>query len=92
MSTENEVIDKWRERRDLILAVKERLDDQFGALTNAVVAEAGPTADEEQRIEDLQFELGQLEEAYLDAEHKYLTYSQGSDPMKPSEKGEQDNG
>jgi len=88
MSTENEVIDKWRERRDLILAVKERLDGQFGALTNAVVAEAGPTADEQQRIEELQFELRQLEEAYLDAEHKYLTYADGSDPMK----GEEDNG
>ena len=85
MSTEHEVIDRWRERRDLILAVKERLDDQFGALTNAVVAEAGPTADEQQRIEDLQFELRQLEEAYLDAEHKYLTYSQGSDPIKGEE-------
>ena len=88
MSTENEVIDKWRERRDLILAVKERLDNQFGALTNAIVTEAGPTADEQQRIEELQFELRLLEEAYLDAEHKYLTYAEGSDPMK----GEEDNG
>ena len=39
MSTENEVINEWKERRDLMVAVKERLDDQFGVLTTAVVTE-----------------------------------------------------
>ena len=74
MSTENEVIDKWRERWELLLAVKERLDGQFGVLTNAVVTEAGPDAEVTQRIEDLQFELHQMEDACAEAEQKYLTH------------------
>ncbi len=88
MSIENEVIDKWRERWELLLAVKERLDGQFGVLTNAVVTEAGPDAEVAARIEHLQFELGQLEDACNEAEFNYLTHSQGSDPVK----GEEDHG
>ena len=89
MSTENEVINEWKERRDLMVAVKERLDDQFGLLTNAVVTEAGPNADVAQRIEDLQFELGQLEEACEEAEKNYLAHS--ANPNQTI-KGEEDNG
>ena len=88
MSTENEVIDKSRERWELLLAVKQRLDDQFGLLTNAVVSEAGPNAEVTQRIEDLQFELRQLEEACAEAEQKYLTHELDSNPtMKGEDNG-----
>ncbi len=85
MSTENEVIDKWRERWELLLAVRERLDDQFGVLTNAVVSEAGPDADVAARIEDLQFELGLLEDACDEAEQKYLTHELDSNPTTRGE-------
>ena len=70
-----------------MLAVRTRVSDQLGRLTNALVPEAGPGVEELQRIEDLQFELGQLEEAFEEAEQKYLTHSLGSDPAK----GEKDN-
>ena len=89
MSTENEVINEWKERRDLMVAVKERLDDQFGVLTTAVVTEAGPSEDVAQRIEDLQFELGQLEEACKEADQNYLAHSADSNPTT---KGAEDNG
>jgi hypothetical protein len=88
MSTRNEVIDKWRERWELLLAVKQRLDDQFGVLTNAVVTEDGPDADVAQRIENLQFELGLLEDACDEAEQTYLTHA---DETNPTTRGE-DNG
>ena len=82
MSTQNEVKEDWQERRDLVLAVRTRVSDQLGRLTNALVPEAGQSVEELQRIEDLQFELGQLEEAFEEAEQKYLTDSLGSDPTK----------
>ena len=74
-----------RERWELLLAVKERLDDQFGVLTNAVVSEAGPDAEVTQRIEDLQFELRLLEEACEEAEQKYLTHAHDSNPTTKGE-------
>ncbi len=89
MSTQNEVKEDWQERRDLVLAVRERVSDQLGRLANALVPEAGPSPEEVQRIEDLQFELGQLEEAFDEAERKYLTYSLDFDPTT---KGDEDNG
>ncbi len=82
MSTQNEVKEDWQERRDLVRAVRSRVSDQLGMLTNALVPEAGPGVEELQRIEDLQFELGQLEEAFQEAEQKYLTHSLDSDPAK----------
>ena len=44
-------------------------------VSHALVPEAGPSAEEVQRIEDLQFDLGQLEEAFDEAERKYQAYS-----------------
>ncbi|MCH7699317.1 MAG: hypothetical protein IH865_10320 [Chloroflexi bacterium] len=88
MSTQNEVKENWRERRDLVLAVRQRVSDQLLKLNDAIAPEAGPDAEELLRIEALQFELGQLEEAFDDAERKYLTHSLGSDETK----GEEDNG
>ncbi len=93
MSTQNEVKENWRERRDLVLAVRQRVSDQLVKLNNAIAPEAGPNAEDLLRIEALQFELGQLEEAFDDAERKYLTYSLGSDPTSKNEnEGEEDNG
>ena len=89
MSTQNEVKENWRERRDLVLAVRQRVSDQLLKLNDAIAPEAGPDAEELLRIEALQFELGQLEEAFDDAEHKYLTHSLDTDPTK---KGGEDNG
>ncbi len=82
MNTPNEVQNEWQERRDLVLAVRERVSDQLGRLTNALVPAAGPSVDEVQRIEALQFELGQLEEAFDEAERKYLTHENDTDPTK----------
>ncbi len=89
MSTQNEVKEDWRERRDLVLAVRQRVSDQLLKLNDAVAPEAGPNAEELLRIEALQFELGQLEEAFDAAEQKYLKYSLDTDVTK---KGEEDNG
>ena len=89
MSTQNEVKENWRERRDLVLAVRQRVSDQLVKLNNAIAPEAGPNAEDLLRIEALQFELGQLEEAFDTAEQKYLTYSLDTDLTK---KGEEDNG
>ncbi len=88
MSTENEVIDKWRERKDMTLAVKERVEHQLRALNIEIMPGHDPDADQQQRLEHLQFELGQLEDACTEAELKYLTHSQSSDPVK----GEEDHG
>ncbi len=85
MSTQNEVINEWQERRDLVLAVRERVSDQLGRLTNVLVPEAGPSVEELQRIEYLQFELGQLEEAFEEAEQKYLTHELDSNPTTRGE-------
>ncbi len=82
MSTQNEVKEDWRERRDLVLAVRERVSDQLGRLTNVLVPEASPSAEELRRIEDLQFELGQLDEAFDDADQTYLTHANDADPTK----------
>lgn len=76
MSTQNDVKENWRERRDLVLAVRQRVSDQLLQLNDAIVPEAGPNAEELLRIEYLQFELGQLEEAFDDAEQQFLTYSE----------------
>ena len=93
MSTQNEVKESWRERRDLVLAVRQRVSDQLLKLNDAIAPEAGPNAEQLVRIEALQFELGQLEQAFDAAEQKYLTYSLGSDPTsKREDEGEQDNG
>ncbi len=79
MNTPNEVQNEWQERRDLVLAVRERVSDQLGRLTNVLVPETGPNVADVQRIEELQFELGQLEEAFDEAEQKYLTHSLDSE-------------
>ncbi len=79
MSAQNEVKEDWQERRDLVLAVRTRVSDQLGRLTNALVPEADPSMEELQRIEDLQFELGQLQEAFDEADQNWLTHSLGSD-------------
>ncbi len=80
--TEQTVIDEWRERRDLTLAVKERVEHQIRALGIEIAPVEHPDADIVARLEDLQVELGQLEEAFAEAEQKYLTHSLGSDPTK----------
>ncbi len=77
MSTENEVIDEWRERRDMTVAVKERVEHQLRVLDIEVVPGEGPDAGQQQRLEDLQFDLRQLEEACAEAEQKYLTHLDG---------------
>ena len=79
MSTEQTVIDDWRERRDLTLAVKERVEHQLGELSKAIASADSPEAEQMLRLDDLRFELGQLEEAFKDAEQQYLTHSLGSD-------------
>ncbi len=89
MNTPNEVKDNWRERRDLVLAVRERVSDQLQKLNSSIDPAQGPDADQLVRIEDLQFELKQLEAAFDDAEQKYLTQSIDTDPTR---KGEEDNG
>ena len=82
ISTKNDVNDKWRERRDLTLAVKERVEHQLGELSKAIASADSPEAEQMLRLDDLQFELGQLEEAFRDAEQQYLTHSLGSDPTE----------
>ena len=78
--TEQAVIDEWRERRDLTLAVKERIEHQLRVLNIEVVPLDGPDADQMGRLEELRYELSQLREAHEEAEEKYLTYSQGASP------------
>ena len=92
MNTPNEVINDWRERRDLTLAVKERVEHQLRALNVEIVPGKSPDAEQAQRLEDLQFELGLLQEAYKHAEQQYQAHSLGSEPTGPSKKGEEDNG
>ena len=82
MSTQNEVKENWRERRDLVLAVRQRVSDQLLKLNDAIAPGAGPDAEELLRIEALQFELGQLEAAFDDAEQMYLTHASDTDPTK----------
>ena len=85
--TEQTAIDDWRERRDLTLAVKQRVEHQLRALQIELAPEDDPAADQQRRLEDLQFDLALLREAHDEAEQKYLTHSLGSDPTK----GEKDN-
>ena len=93
MSTQNEVKDDWRERRDLVLAVRQRVSDQLLKLNEAVDADPGADPERLVRIEYLQFELGQIEAAFDDAEQMYLTHEHGSDPTSKKEgEGEEDNG
>ncbi len=76
MSTQNEVKEDWRERRDLVLAVRQRVSDQLLKLNEAVGPDSGADPEQLVRIEYLQFELGQLEAAFDDAEQQFLTYSE----------------
>ena len=93
MSTQNEVKDDWRERRDLMVAVRQRVSNQLLKLNEAVDADSGADPDQVVRIEYLQFELGQLEKAFDDAEQMYLTHDHGSDPTsKKEDEGEENNG
>ena len=78
--TEQTVIDEWRERRDLILAVKDRVEHQLRALSIEIAPVEHPDADIVARLEDLQVELSQLREAHDEAEENYLTYSRGESP------------
>lgn len=73
--TEQTVLDEWRERRDLTLAVKERVEHQLRALNIEIVPSEGPDADQLRRVEDLQFELSQLRDALREAEERYEAYS-----------------
>ena len=75
--TEQTVIDEWRERRDLILAVKDRVEHQLRALGIEIAPVEHPDADIVARLDDLQVELSQLREAHDEAEENYLTYSRG---------------
>jgi hypothetical protein len=76
-----------------MVAVRQRVSDQLLKLNEAVAPEAGPNAEELLRIEYLQFELGQLEKAFDDAEQMFLTHEHGSDPTsKKEDEGEEDNG
>ena len=76
MSTQNEVKEDWRGRRDLMFALRQRVSAQLSKLNEAVDSEAGADPDQLGRIEYLQFELGQLEAAFDDAEQQFLTYSE----------------
>ena len=78
--TEQTVIDEWCVRRDLTLAVKERVEHQLRALGIEIAPVEHPDADIVARLEDLQLELNQLREAHEEAEGKYLTYSRGASP------------
>ena len=85
MNTPNEVINESRNRWDLMLAVKRNLEGQLLKLNNSLDPAAGPSAEELQRVEDLGFDLVQLEKACEDAEHTYLTHANDSDPTKRGE-------
>ena len=89
MSTENEVINEWRERRDMTVAVKERVERQLLELHTTAGPEDGREAEQVQRIEDLTFELNQLEDACDEAELNYLAHSADANPTTG---GEEDNG
>ena len=88
MTPDNAVINDWRERRDMTLAIKERVEHQLRALNIEIMPGHDPDADQQQRLDYLQFELGQLQQAFDEAERNYLTNSSGSDQP---ERG-QDNG
>ena len=88
MTPDNAVIDEWRERRDMTLVVKERVEHQLRALNIEIMPGHDPDADQQQRLDYLQFELGQLQQAFDEAEQNYLTNSSGLDQP---ERG-QDNG
>jgi len=75
--TEHTVIDQWRERRDLTLAVKERVEHQLRVLNIELVPDASPDAEQIRRVEDLQFELDQVRDALAEAEERYEAYAQG---------------
>jgi len=75
--TEHTVIDQWRERRDLTLAVKERVEHQLRVLNIELVPDASPDAEQIRRVEDLQFELDQIRDALAEAEERYEAYAQG---------------
>ncbi len=87
MNTQNEIMNDWRERRDLTLAVKERVEHQLRVLNIEVAPLEHPDAQQLARLEELRFELSQLRQAHDEAEEKYLTYSRGADPAR---KGEDD--
>jgi hypothetical protein len=72
---EHTVIDEWREKRDLLVAVKDRVEHQFRALSIEVMPGKDPDADLKRRLEDLQFELSLVEEASKEAEERYDGYS-----------------
>ena len=79
MSTQNDVNDNWQERRELVLNVRTRVYDQLLALKRAVDPAEGPDEEQQMRMEDLRFELGQLQQAFDEADQNWLTYSLGSD-------------
>ncbi len=82
MSTQNEVKEDWRGRRDLMFNLRQRVSDQLLKLSEAVDPETGADPEQLVRIEYLQFELGQLEAAFDDAEQMYLTHANDADPTK----------
>ena len=88
MTPDNAVITEWRERKDMTLAVKERVEHQIRALNIEIMPGHDPDVDQQQRLDYLQFELGQLQQAFDEAEQNYLTNSSGLDQP---ERG-QDNG
>lgn len=74
MTPDNAVINEWRERKDMTLAVKERVEHQIRALNIEIMPGHDPDVDQQQRLDYLQFELGQLQQAFDEAEQKYLTH------------------
>ena len=79
MTPDNAVIDDWRERRDMTLAIKERVEHHLRVLDIEIRPGHDPDADQQQRLDYLRFELGQLQQAFDEAEQNYLTNSSGLD-------------
>ena len=85
MTPDNAVIDDWRERRDMTLAIKERVEHHLRALDIEIRPGHDPDADQQQRLDYLQFELGQLQQAFDEAERNYLTHELDADSTTKGE-------
>ncbi len=82
MSTQNEVKEDWRGRRDLMFALRQRVSGQLLKLNDSLDPNTGADPDQLVRIEYLQFELSQLEAAFDDAEQMFLIHANDTDPTK----------
>lgn len=84
---EHKVKDEWRERRDLTLAVKERVEHQLRVLNIEIVPDAGPDASQQRRLEDLQFELNLLRDAYEEAARRHREHALASRTEEEEDNG-----